>query len=1020
MTPLAARRKRPMILACDYRLRHRKSRAQECREVLEDPAQRNIVNNVSYMGGNIGYLGGGTMNMDYSYVDHAVSPHYQLWKPPGTYYSRGEAPPPYEEAISISHTESLGSCTVSVATSTGRSFPLNIVQESDMIATNNMINININGNPSASMDNGTTELTNVGTHSVATITSERLALSPTSETDFNSARNQSMVTIGTGNEIDEPSIMRIYNGHKTHMVRCGVINDRGTHYIGNELLASGENGTYSNDSIPVGTTDLSVSTRCESILNTHADLAQSGSTFSINERNSTIAYENSHKEDIKTSSTSRMANNQFANVKKYLDISSCSQIDVAEGVGNLNLESLSSNVPSQIVMESVPVSVVFNNDMMSNKEIITKDTSNNFVNKCRFSGKTYHRTIPRQFSIVDHTISPNKTKRIITSVSSPSALQTYCNVDTTKRSAHIPTTSVRSTLATAVSSIAPNRKVCHCPVQHRGYQPMLVGISSVTSQPMEAFRNRRRSSDLHSHTQQVSENRKQNSSDRLYNRANSHSNNCSDNDRYRDDNIIGAGCNRTKRVSEGLESTSQAPYHGIAFSKTRSQFSETFALDGSDSGSKPRQQHHMARDQQEKNSHTGAEECKTSMMRDDLVSRLNVCATENDIFSVLEKSPTIPQHSHHWGQPATGVYPPSNPILPPKAKKYQLKQAQRRQERDAKAESTLKVQQSCGLVNQTNISIIEDSVTVLESIGSSNNNSSNTNKKDERKFSACVNQDTSTSSTLKLNNTPGVANDYSNSLPRQYFTVARNYDKKRRKDQVYAHSNVALKPIASGDSSFTNKVYGRAQYDCNTLPKNVTTTYKKSTAKKPSLLTEAVNHIPSVINIPTSSASSFEINIKSVKAKAITDPSVEVIKPHAFTQYRSTHHTNFKDTGLPVGTNTSNEITGCANPREHALQNDNSLDEDYLSECENCKSSGNVHYYLDGQDNMKGSAPIQETMTLQRKMPDTTDEEQQNYYRVSSTLPSSSCKRNTPAADKDRVAWFSTIPASSSSDEEEV
>ncbi|XP_058062603.1 uncharacterized protein LOC131212670 [Anopheles bellator] len=972
------------------------------------------------MGGNIGYLGGGTMNMDYSYVDHAVSPHYQLWKPPGTYYSRGEAPPPYEEAISISHTESLSSCTVSVATSTGRSFPLNIVQDSDMIATNNMINININGNPSASLDNGTTELTNVGTHSVATITSERLALSPNSETDFNSARNQSMVTIGTGNEIEEPSIMRIYSGHKTHMLRCGAINDRGNHYIGNEILVSGENA-YSNDAISVGTTDLCVNTRCESILNTATDLAQPGSTFSINERNSTIAYGNSHKEDIKISSTSRMANNQFSGVKKYLDISSCSQIDVAESDENLNLESLSSNVPSQIVVESVPVSVVFNNDMMNNKDIITKDTSNSFINKCRFSGKTYHRSIPRQFSIVDPTVSPNKAKRIITSVSSPSALQTYCNVDTTKRSAHMPTTSVRSTLATAVSSNAQNRKVCHCPVQHKGYQPMLVGISSVTSQPMEAFRNRRTSSDLHSHKQQVSENRKQNSSDRLYSRANSHSNNCSDNDRHRDDNIIGAGCNRTKRVSEGFESTSYAlePYHGIAFSKTRSQLSETFALVGSDSGSKPRQQHHMARDQQEKYSHTGAEECKTSMMRDDLVSRLHVCATENDMCPVFKKSPTIPQPTHHWGQPATGVYPPSNPILPPKAKKHQLKQTQRRQERDAKAESTLKVLQSGGLVNQTNISVIEDSGTVVESIGSSNNNSKNVNKNDVRTFSASVNQDKSTSGTFKLNNIPGVANDYSNSLPRQYFTVARNCDKKRRKDQVYAHSNTGLKPIASGDSSFINKVYGRAQYDCNTLPKNITTTYKKSNAKKPSLLTEAVNHIPSVINIPTSSASSFEINMKPVTAKAITDTGDEVINPHTLTQYRSTHHTNFTDTGLPVGTNISNEITGCVNPREHALQNDNSLDEDYLSECENCKSSGNVHYYLDGQDNMKGNAPIQETMTLQRKMPDATDEEQQNYYRVSSTLPSSSCKRNTPAVDKDRVAWL-PIPASSSSDEEEL
>uniref|UniRef100_T1E8I5 Uncharacterized protein n=1 Tax=Anopheles aquasalis TaxID=42839 RepID=T1E8I5_ANOAQ len=112
-------------------------------------------------------------------------------------------------------------------------------------------------------------------------------------------------------------------------------------------------------------------------------------------------------------------------------------------------------------------------------------------------------------------------------------------------------------------------------------------------------------------------------------------------------------------------------------------------------------------------------------------------------------------------------------------------------------------------------------------------------------------------------------------------------------------------------------------------------------------------------------------------------------------------------------------IINCANPREHALPNDN-LDDDYLSECENCKSSGNTRYYLELEDDNKCITPVQETMTLQRKVPDATEEEQPNYYRVSSTLPTSSSKRIIPAVDKDRVAWFSTIPASSSSDDDEV
>uniref|UniRef100_A0A182VPS9 Uncharacterized protein n=1 Tax=Anopheles minimus TaxID=112268 RepID=A0A182VPS9_9DIPT len=121
---------------------------------------------------------------------------------------------------------------------------------------------------------------------------------------------------------------------------------------------------------------------------------------------------------------------------------------------------------------------------------------------------------------------------------------------------------------------------------------------------------------------------------------------------------------------------------------------------------------------------------------------------------------------------------------------------------------------------------------------------------------------------------------------------------------------------------------------------------------------------------------------------------------------------------LPVLMTTT---TNCANPREHILPNDNSLDEDYLSECENCKSSANnMRYYLDLEDGSKTCVPIQETMTLQRKIPDAAEEEQQNYYRVSSTLPTNTSKRNIPVVNKDRVAWFSTIPASSSSDDEEA
>jgi hypothetical protein len=91
---------------------------------------------------------------------------------------------------------------------------------------------------------------------------------------------------------------------------------------------------------------------------------------------------------------------------------------------------------------------------------------------------------------------------------------------------------------------------------------------------------------------------------------------------------------------------------------------------------------------------------------------------------------------------------------------------------------------------------------------------------------------------------------------------------------------------------------------------------------------------------------------------------------------------------LPILTTSTN----CTNPKEHFLPNETSLDDDYLSECENCKTAGQgSRYYLDDEEN---DEPLQETMTLQRKLMNENDEnDQQNYYRVSSTLPTNTNKK---------------------------
>ncbi|XP_058984513.1 putative uncharacterized protein DDB_G0282129 isoform X2 [Musca domestica] len=119
---------------------------------------------------------------------------------------------------------------------------------------------------------------------------------------------------------------------------------------------------------------------------------------------------------------------------------------------------------------------------------------------------------------------------------------------------------------------------------------------------------------------------------------------------------------------------------------------------------------------------------------------------------------------------------------------------------------------------------------------------------------------------------------------------------------------------------------------------------------------------------------------------------------------------------LPVCTTSKN----CLNPKEHFLPNDTSLDDDYLSECENCKIAQSSKYYLNAEALTNVGGGPQETMTLQRKsLEECKDEPDTGYYRISHTLPTNS-KKNAPVKTNNRDQWFSTIPAASSSSEEDI
>lgn len=190
-------------------------------------------------------------------------------------------------------------------------------------------------------------------------------------------------------------------------------------------------------------------------------------------------------------------------------------------------------------------------------------------------------------------------------------------------------------------------------------------------------------------------------------------------------------------------------------------------------------------------------------------------------------------------------------------------------------------------------------------------------------------------------------------------------------------------------------IYGKINFN-QSFPKltNHYTLPKATNGGKLSMISDVVSKVPSIVNIPSSvvmpdgSGVTSQTNAEhqqhnsdnTVTPAKGTVPSTAQHRPPACNKQQQE-----EKQPLPVCTTYKN----CSNPKEHFLPNDTSLDDDYLSECENCKSAHGSRYYLD--------EPVeeqpQETMTLQRKMDD-KQEDEQTYYRTSSTLPSNTKQKN--------------------------
>nr|XP_040233240.2 putative uncharacterized protein DDB_G0282133 [Anopheles coluzzii] len=1035
-----------------------------------------MVNNVSYMGGSIGYLGGGTMNMDYSYVDHAIAPHYQLWKPPGAYYTRGEAPPPYEEAIAIAHAESLSSCTVSVATSTGRNFPIGVMQDADAVAnitanTTNLISININGTGAGASvaEIGSTD-SSIGAQSVATITNEDPPY--LSGLSNNRVNGNGQIRLSSGgdrhdDDTNEDLSMTIYNFHSSNRLQQSETegNDDGM-IDGNVKVVSNHHCTGNKTiSFSSGESDLCMNASCAlNIKSHHCNFSHRKTAMPIVNTNcgedsrtgvNVTAIKN---ENCSSMSMFHKSNRLPDGVDKLFDTTyqrNCQSTVVADNCGDENphLTSATESPVSQSFMHSVPVPAMFNDDMINDTKF--RGSIESDVIKNRLIGKKYHRTIPRHFSVVDPIINPIKANSNVTASANISTAEkkssassdSYTSVqqvhrmpeDTKdKQLSQRMSTQVGSItnghnvlLATGTTNNVPvNRKVCQCPVQHKalpGYQSIAPGMSlgSSLGSADGTYRSIHFRGDACN--KQVSM-----TSDPL---IVSNNNTCI----KRNNNNAGGVMkesfvgDKTPLKKEHETSLTTQRYHEKQYRKT--------AIPSGENMAKSKQQnnnHHSYLSQSDKSSHIVSSEYNgpAQLPSNEIKSTRSTTSTGFDSDDYPHSGlKQIPLNTKMNNDTSTNLH--SHPILPPKAKKQQ------HQQHHSNNAFNNKKLANANLGNSS-------SILQLKTIATSEN--INTGKvsreyklRELQKSLIHVTHDVETE--LKnCSNGNSLLSGFSNTLPRHSFTAIRNYERKQRNDNILSHS--------FGRGSKSNRIVGigkgllheKAAFDCNTLPKNTS----NNNGRKTSLVTEAVNHIPSVINIPvisqtTTSYSNINSNNSSVNNCGSVNFSTAVAESSNNSVLQITSQSSIETTVISTnadgaingdgGTNSNSmkppiflplpvlmtTITNCANPREHVLPNDNSVDEDYLSECENCKSSANnMRYYLDLEDGSKTCVPMQETMTLQRKMPDSADEEQQNYYRVSSTLPTNTSKRNVPVVNKDRVAWFSTIPANSSSDDEEA
>ncbi|CRK92952.1 CLUMA_CG006498, isoform A [Clunio marinus] len=990
---------------------------------------------IGYIGGNIGYMSS-LGQMEYPYEQNS---HFQLWKP---FFPRGEAPPPYEEAISMAQSESLsaqaGSCTVSVATSTHRTLPMNICNNATTENTDlssippNNINNNINNNNNM---NNNTNNSNNNNNPITSNTTNLINI------NINNAGNITAVATGenhliqsNGNYLSATpnNTLPRHSTANNQLIEQDLVNRNLTY---NSAINSCSNSelALSNSSIrdiPCTLQNCDLNTSC-SLIRSSSSLSSNGvgivggsgcysapSTMKMNQQNQT-----SNQSLAQILATNQSTQNLY---EQYIDCMSTGGVsqtilppplfDTNCTPGNFNqCYEIQSHPGNYCTLSAIEMP------------------------KISSSSKRLHRTIPKHFTMSSSSaIFSNE----INSQQQQQQQQQHANV----------------------RNVENKKSSCQCPVQH---VPMTY-MQFPSTHPQQQQQQQQPIQEIQQQVQQHFPPPQRHQHSTIY-MSGSKKHNVIKSTTFPSamSGSSSVGKIQTIANSELLGITSVDVVQPI----TTSEISGTIISSGG-SGTLRRSHRSSGSTSSSNNSTIPTTPNKKSIATISVAnsSQSSTAVTTPGYFTPkveVKHHPTPPAHQqqqqihsilknkNHSGvhvnviNVSSDVCLEQNPILPPK------------------------------LYKTSNSS---SKYTTPSSSGPSTPNSSKQIHTITR-----PNELTSSSSQFSLLSINGSSQNYQQQSPQQYQHQQPTQLRTNIQGTLY---NTKTLPRGTHGCEGEKIRQHREQlqqstsnYSINTLPKNhhqqqstSQQIYAKVANTSRSVLNDVVNKVPSVIMLPIPQQQNGSQTMKSVtmtNSNSLTKMSSSSSSSSSSKQKNHLNNENheMEATSTNVGCHSQNSTlkrsklkretlnvnekvisskgststqmgnsheksrcesvlgkciekplpilttsTNCTNPKEHFLPSETSLDDDYLSECENCKTAGTgSRYYLD--DEGLDELPLQETMTLQRKLMNENDEnDQQNYYRVSSTLPSNTNKK-IPVV-KTREPWFSTIPASSSSDEE--